>query len=63
MGASPVCAAFALYEGAVSNCINAAMHTRESEKDRVFFHECVEHMKQAKEELKKVYKESIVKTS
>ena len=58
MGASPVCAAFTTYEGAVSNCINAAMHARESEKDRVFFHECVEQMKQAKEALKKVYKAS-----
>ena len=63
MGASPVCAAFALYEGAVSNCINAAMHVRESEKDKRFFMECAEHMKQAKEELKRVYKESIVVTS
>lgn len=63
MGVSPVCAAFALYEGAVSNCINAAMHVRESEKDRVFFQECVEQMNQAKEELKKAYKASIVETS
>jgi hypothetical protein len=51
----PVCAAFYLYEGAVSNCINAATHKHESEQDEAFFKKCVEDMEVAKKQLKTTY--------
>lgn len=59
MGASPVCAAFALYEGAVSNCINAALHAHESEKDMELYKECLKNLEEAKEHLRSAYKESL----
>ncbi len=59
MGMSSVCAAFTTYEAAVSNCINAALTAYKSEKDEKFYKECLEHMKQAKEYLRKAYNESL----
>lgn len=59
MGASKVCLAFTTYEGAVSNCINAALHAHESEKDMEFYKGCVKNMEEAKEYLRQAYNESI----
>ena len=54
----PVCIAFAFFEGAVSNCINAAMHAHESEKDKAFFQECLEEKKTARQQLQDAYNAS-----
>ena len=60
MEASPVCAAFTTYEGAVSNCINAALHAHESEKDMEFYKECLKNLEEAKGYLRQAYHESLV---
>lgn len=59
MGATYVCAAFTTYEGAVSNCINAALIAHKSEKDMEFYKECLKNLEEAKEHLRKIYKESL----
>lgn len=59
MGANPVCAAFTTYEGAVSNCINAALHAHESEKDMEFYKECLKNLEEAKGHLRQAYTESL----
>jgi len=51
----PVCGAFVAYEGAVSNCINAAMTAHQSEKDAEFFRDCVAIMKSARKLLADTY--------
>ena len=57
MGASPVCAAFTTYEGAVSNSINAALHAHESEKDMEFYKGCLKDLEEAKAHLRQTYAE------